>query len=95
MQIHANFMLFMFSPGIFTHFLCANFSETKGVHARANFDAFCISPPLMLISLRSQEAASENNFDDDEDDSVYWIFAIKIKISKKMTGSPGQTRPLM
>ena len=49
----------------------------------------------MLISLRSQEAASENNFDDDEDDSVYWIFAIKIKISKKMTGSPGQTRPLM
>ena len=72
----------MFIPGIFTHFLCANFSATKGIHARANFDAFCISPPLMLISLRSQEAASENNFDDDDDDSVYWIFAIKI--SKKI-----------
>ena len=42
----------------------------------------------MLISLRSQEVASENNFDDDddEDDSVYWIFAI-IKISKKIRTS--------
>ena len=38
----------------------------------------------MLISLRSQEAASENNFDDEEDDSVCWIFAIEIKISKKI-----------
>ena len=76
-------MLFMLNPGISTHFVCVNFSETKGVHARANFDSFCISPPLMLISLRSQEAASENNFDDDEDDSVHRIFAVKIKISKK------------
>ena len=39
----------------------------------------------MLISLRSQEAASENNFDDEEDDSVCWIFAIEIKISKKIS----------
>ena len=38
----------------------------------------------MLISLRSQEAASENNFDDDEDDSVCWIFATEIIISKKI-----------
>ena len=72
----------MLIPGIFRQFLCADFSETKGVHARANFDAFCISPPLMLISLRSQEAASENNFDGDEDDSVHRIFAIEIKIFK-------------